>query len=507
MPICTSCGRESADEFAFCPHCGAPFADEPTGARAAQGRHGALLRRDRLDRARRAARPGGAARAARPLLRADEGDRRAARRHGREVHRRRGDGRVRRAGRARGRRAACAAGGGRDAGGVPGARHPGPDRRDDRRGRHRHGGAARDRRRGQRRRAAGAGGAAGRDPDRRGDATGWRATRSRSRRSSRSRSRARPSRSPAYRLLSVHGDGGLRPPPRTRRWSGASASCGCSRRPGSRSSPSASCHLFTVLGAAGVGKSRLAAEFLGSLDDALVVRGRCLPYGEGITYWPVVEVVKQLPETPSSTRSRRRRSRPSLGERQLVTLERGDRLGVPQAARGGRGRDAARLRVRRHALGRGDVPRPGRARRRPLARRADPAALHGAAGPARPAAGLGRRQGERHQRAARAARPERDRAADREPGATSTRACASGFARRPRATRCSSRRWSRWSGSRGDGDVDRAADDPGAARGPARPARRARAQRARARRGRGPRLPPRRGAGARPGRAAGGRRA
>ena len=25
-----------------------------------------------------------------------------------------------------------------------------------------------------------------------------------------------------------------------------------------------------------------------------VVRGRCLPYGEGITYWPVVEVIKQL---------------------------------------------------------------------------------------------------------------------------------------------------------------------------------------------------------------------
>ncbi len=54
------------------------------------------------------------------------------------------------------------------------------------------------------------------------------------------------------------------------------------------------CLLFTILGPAGVGKSRLAAEFLLSRTDALVVRGRCLPYGEGITYWPVVEVVKQL---------------------------------------------------------------------------------------------------------------------------------------------------------------------------------------------------------------------
>jgi class 3 adenylate cyclase/tetratricopeptide (TPR) repeat protein len=53
------------------------------------------------------------------------------------------------------------------------------------------------------------------------------------------------------------------------------------------------CSLFTLLGVAGVGKSRLAAEFLGGLD-ATVLRGRCLSYGEGITYWPVVEVVKQL---------------------------------------------------------------------------------------------------------------------------------------------------------------------------------------------------------------------
>jgi class 3 adenylate cyclase/tetratricopeptide (TPR) repeat protein len=55
-----------------------------------------------------------------------------------------------------------------------------------------------------------------------------------------------------------------------------------------------SCQLFTVLGAAGVGKSRLAGEFLGSLEEATVVRGRCLSYGDGIGYWPVTEVVKQL---------------------------------------------------------------------------------------------------------------------------------------------------------------------------------------------------------------------
>jgi class 3 adenylate cyclase/predicted ATPase len=55
-----------------------------------------------------------------------------------------------------------------------------------------------------------------------------------------------------------------------------------------------SCQLFTLLGAAGVGKSRLAHEFLAGLEDATVVHSRCLSYGEGITYWPVVGVLKQL---------------------------------------------------------------------------------------------------------------------------------------------------------------------------------------------------------------------
>jgi class 3 adenylate cyclase len=58
------------------------------------------------------------------------------------------------------------------------------------------------------------------------------------------------------------------------------------------------CELVTVVGEAGVGKSRLVAEAL-EVIDARVVRGRCLPYGEGITYWPVVEVVKQIAALPS----------------------------------------------------------------------------------------------------------------------------------------------------------------------------------------------------------------
>jgi class 3 adenylate cyclase/tetratricopeptide (TPR) repeat protein len=52
------------------------------------------------------------------------------------------------------------------------------------------------------------------------------------------------------------------------------------------------CYLVTVLGPAGIGKSRLALEFLGHTDEATVLTGRCLPYGEGITFWPVAEMVR-----------------------------------------------------------------------------------------------------------------------------------------------------------------------------------------------------------------------
>jgi class 3 adenylate cyclase len=58
------------------------------------------------------------------------------------------------------------------------------------------------------------------------------------------------------------------------------------------------CELVTVLAEAGVGKSRLVEEALAQLEVA-VVRGRCLPYGEGISYWPVIEVLRQLDVQPS----------------------------------------------------------------------------------------------------------------------------------------------------------------------------------------------------------------
>src|SRR6478735_4603126 len=51
-------------------------------------------------------------------------------------------------------------------------------------------------------------------------------------------------------------------------------------------------HLFTIYGEAGVGKSRLAHEFSETIEGATVLSGRSLPYGEGVTYWPLAEMVK-----------------------------------------------------------------------------------------------------------------------------------------------------------------------------------------------------------------------
>src|SRR5882724_383535 len=51
-------------------------------------------------------------------------------------------------------------------------------------------------------------------------------------------------------------------------------------------------HVFTVYGEPGVGKSRLIREFLAGVEGATILSGRALPYGEGVTYWPLAEMVK-----------------------------------------------------------------------------------------------------------------------------------------------------------------------------------------------------------------------
>ena len=99
---------------------------------------------------------------------------------------------------------------------------------------------------------------------------------------------------PAYRLLGVH-----RAPERSHRsrFVGRDDELATLRQKWERAERDRRCELVTVIGDAGVGKSRLCAEFSASLA-ATVVLGRCPPYGEGITYWPVVDVVKQLDVSP-----------------------------------------------------------------------------------------------------------------------------------------------------------------------------------------------------------------
>ena len=96
----------------------------------------------------------------------------------------------------------------------------------------------------------------------------------------------------AWRLRAVRGEG-------TRRLSsvrmiGRAEEVRLLREASAASVHTPACRLVTILGEAGVGKSRLVSEFLHDLRGARVLRGRCLPYGDGITYWPVAELVRQL---------------------------------------------------------------------------------------------------------------------------------------------------------------------------------------------------------------------
>jgi class 3 adenylate cyclase/tetratricopeptide (TPR) repeat protein len=72
------------------------------------------------------------------------------------------------------------------------------------------------------------------------------------------------------------------------------------------------CELVTVMAPAGVGKSRLTGELLSRLGSrATVLHGRCLPYGEGITFWPIKSVLMDavgMEERASEIEARRKMS-------------------------------------------------------------------------------------------------------------------------------------------------------------------------------------------------------
>src|SRR6266508_2270457 len=128
----------------------------------------------------------------------------------------------------------------------------------------------------------------------------------------------------AFRLLSVVPG----PPVRARRLDspmvGREAELGVLQDAFARSVAESRCVLATVLGMPGVGKSRLVHEFVALVADrATILRGRCLPYGEGITFWPVVEVVHQAAgisegDSPEEARSRIEALLPKNEDRAVV---------------------------------------------------------------------------------------------------------------------------------------------------------------------------------------------
>ena len=345
MIACPSCGAENRTDAKFCGDCGhrvrGPMHRVRHGERAfgkrfcdecgaaldgTSGGVAATPRREPPAAERRlvsvlfadlvgfttavgVARRGGRARAALALLRHLPPADRRLRRHGREVHRRRGDGRLGNADGDRGRRRASGAcrarprGGGvraRRRGGRRGA--AGPRRRAHRRG----GGDARRRRAGHGRRrsrqhglARPVGRRAGHRVRRRVDATRDRAG----------------DRLRGGRRVRAEGQGGLdaalaraaASSPGVRGALKSQRARGAVRRPRPRAAPdqgavprvrprSARRTSSRSPGIAGIGKSRLGWEFYKYFDGIAETvywhRGRCLAYGEGVTYWALADMVR-----------------------------------------------------------------------------------------------------------------------------------------------------------------------------------------------------------------------
>ena len=353
---------------------------------------------------------------------------------GREVRRRRGDGRVRRPARARGRRRARRPRGARDPRARQGAR----------RSRARIGiesgeVVAEDSRVDVRHRR-------GRQPRRPPAAVGRGATRSSSappRRGS-SAAASSSSRLPPLELRGWRGAGRGEPRrlPRRARRRAARRARGAARRSRAeldllendvRTAPPAtgarpSSPSTASRASARAGSSR---EFVDGLEGATVLKGRCLPYGEGVTYWPLAEMVKASAgisdDDPLDEAYEKLRDccedeavadllGLAVGVLEAVEAERAQQeIAWAVRALGGAARRgaAARARLRGRPLGRGAAARPRRAPRRLGARSAVAAALPRAAGAARRPPDVGRRPHPRADARARVAAARREQGARR----------------------------------------------------------------------------------------------
>jgi class 3 adenylate cyclase/tetratricopeptide (TPR) repeat protein len=96
----------------------------------------------------------------------------------------------------------------------------------------------------------------------------------------------------AWRAVGTSGSGGARPRTLQAPLVGRDAELELLSNTYDRALRDRRAHLFTIYGEPGVGKSRLAREFVEGLEGATVLPGRSLPYGEGVTYWPLAEMVK-----------------------------------------------------------------------------------------------------------------------------------------------------------------------------------------------------------------------
>jgi DNA-binding SARP family transcriptional activator/tetratricopeptide (TPR) repeat protein len=98
------------------------------------------------------------------------------------------------------------------------------------------------------------------------------------------------------------------------------------------------CRLVTLAGEAGIGKTRLTDEFVRRLgNDTRVLIGRCLSFGEGITYWPIAEAVRaeaRIPDdaTPDDAREALRTLVSGTGDEDRIVAGLADILGVGNAA-------------------------------------------------------------------------------------------------------------------------------------------------------------------------------
>ena len=147
---------------------------------------------------------------------------------------------------------------------------------------------------------------------------------------------------------------------RCRSWD-ASASSSCWRGSGRRCASERRPHLVTVIGPAGIGKSRLAEEFarFGRAQGGVPFRGRSRPYGDSSAYGAFAQQVKQVGGIFDNDDARRSCARSSAAR---ATRRRADR--EPRAACSA-SRSSARSTARAFSSPRGSSSRASRATGRP----------------------------------------------------------------------------------------------------------------------------------------------